>query len=113
MRVHPKVWEYLQTVDIEARVIWSADWGVVKCLFLLNRYLPFIFMPLPVLYDNSQHFSPTVCKMAHRIGAVAIPSFMAIAEAFMYIRTYALSYKSKHFTIFLCINALVSASNPL
>lgn len=36
------VWDYLLTVDLEVQHVWKSQWSVIKVVFLLQRYLPFI-----------------------------------------------------------------------
>jgi hypothetical protein len=37
----------------QSRVIWRGKWGLVKVLFLIARYPPFVFTPLGVLCTYS------------------------------------------------------------
>jgi len=48
------VYDYMLTLDSELLLIWSSRWNLVKALFLLVRYMPFIDM---VLLIFSQRFN--------------------------------------------------------
>ena len=39
---YPQVYDYLSTLPREVSLIWPAQWSVMKVLFLVTRYLPFI-----------------------------------------------------------------------
>jgi hypothetical protein len=45
------VYDYFITLDSEVSFIWPGDWTLVKYIFFVNRYLPFIDASL-VLYHQ-------------------------------------------------------------
>jgi len=44
------VYDYMFTLDSELLLIWSSRWNLVKALFLLIRYMPFIDMVFSIYY---------------------------------------------------------------
>lgn len=44
-----KIWDYLLTLKREILLVWPSNWGTVKVLFLINRYLPFFDVPLALV----------------------------------------------------------------
>lgn len=50
-----QAYDYGITFDSELSLIWAAPWSLVKALFLLTRYLPFVEMVL-ILCSTASHF---------------------------------------------------------
>ncbi|PFH46792.1 hypothetical protein AMATHDRAFT_153814, partial [Amanita thiersii Skay4041] len=55
--------DYLLTLDLELRFIWHSRWSIIKVLFLLARYSPFIDMSVAFIctfrvtsFSISAHF---------------------------------------------------------
>lgn len=36
------VWDYILTFGLEVQYIWKSRWTVVKVVYLIQRYLPFV-----------------------------------------------------------------------
>ncbi|TFK20543.1 hypothetical protein FA15DRAFT_759312 [Coprinopsis marcescibilis] len=98
--------EYIQTVEQEAKLIWPTKWSAVKVIFILNRYLPLVFVP-PVAYFNVTLITPTLmCKSLFTVFAVGIAGSVITADALLYIRIYAVSGRSQTVRNILIANAL-------
>jgi len=44
------IWDYILTFSMEVDLVWKSEWNVMKGLYLLQRYLPFIDTIWLVLY---------------------------------------------------------------
>lgn len=55
--------DYLQTVDLEIALIWPTRLNLVKLVYYINRYLPFVFLPVIIFYNVAPPLSPKACKI--------------------------------------------------
>ncbi|KLO08767.1 hypothetical protein SCHPADRAFT_908362 [Schizopora paradoxa] len=82
--------EYIVTIQEEVHFIWDSRFGLVKSLYLLNRYIP----PMNVLYSLyvfifTEKTGETLCRKEFIImGSVTYLQF-AIAYAVLCVRAYA------------------------
>ncbi|KAJ7473948.1 hypothetical protein FB451DRAFT_1466370 [Mycena latifolia] len=101
--------EYSLTLNFEKTLVWPSRLSISKILFLLSRYLPFFEVPLILYYVFAVNASLKHCKIIN--GAVIITRLvgMAIAEAVLLLRTYALSGKNHQVLI---VFGTMSACQP-
>ena len=51
------IWDYILTFGMEVDLVWKSKWNFMKCLYLFQRYLPFIDNTWLTLYRQSNLFS--------------------------------------------------------
>jgi len=51
------IWDYILTFRMEVDLVWKSKWNIMKGLYLLQRYLPFIDTTWLVLYCQSDAIS--------------------------------------------------------
>ncbi|KAJ2923952.1 hypothetical protein H1R20_g13143, partial [Candolleomyces eurysporus] len=90
--------DWLQTLPLEVEVIWPSPWNFVKVLFLLNRYFP-VDVIGAFIYLNVAN--PNTCMIANSFGGVSSVLGIAMAEAIIFLRLYALSDQGTLFRIWL------------
>ncbi|KAJ2914373.1 hypothetical protein MD484_g6039, partial [Candolleomyces efflorescens] len=90
--------DWLQTLPLEVEMIWPSPWNFVKVLFLLNRYFP-IDVIGSFLYLNVAN--PNTCMISNSFGGVASVLGVAMAEAVIFLRLYALSGQGAWMKIWL------------
>ncbi|KAF8995942.1 hypothetical protein BDQ17DRAFT_1330286 [Cyathus striatus] len=80
------VYEYLLTFYLEVNFVWKRNWNVVKILFLITRYLPFIAATTSLTIQFLPHTSAVKCKMLYTtIACLSIGFFMAECIAIVYL----------------------------
>lgn len=52
------MWDYLITLGMEIELIWPSQWNVIKVLFLVQRYMPFIDTLILTLYRKLKPIYP-------------------------------------------------------
>ncbi|PFH48724.1 hypothetical protein AMATHDRAFT_49278 [Amanita thiersii Skay4041] len=83
-------YDYLLTFDSEVALIWKSPWSLVKVLFLIMRYAPFVDVTSKVYYDITPGTTPEGCVAATRISPVCISIGVIVAEILLAIRTWSL-----------------------
>ncbi|KAF6763674.1 hypothetical protein DFP72DRAFT_1136323, partial [Ephemerocybe angulata] len=97
--------DYLQTVDLEIALIWPTRLNLVKLVYYVNRYLPFVFLPVIIFYNVAPPLSPKqACKILFSVPCMGIACCLLVSEVILYIRVYALSGKTRPMVIFLALH---------
>ncbi|KAJ3574789.1 hypothetical protein NP233_g1532 [Leucocoprinus birnbaumii] len=87
--------DWLLTFDWEVSFIWKSDWSVMKVLYLLARYLPFVDVTL-VLYHHFAH-NPTNyhCQRLFTAQAFFFVAGATLVELIFTLRTWAVWKQDK------------------
>lgn len=103
------VLDYFQTFHAEIQLIWPRRWTLVKILFLLSRYLPFVYAPT-TLWVGLQAVGAALedCAVAFGASSVLILVSMMLAEAIMCVRLYALGKNSKRLLAWLLLQFIAT-----
>ncbi|TFK20546.1 hypothetical protein FA15DRAFT_673391 [Coprinopsis marcescibilis] len=99
--------EYLDTFRLEVELIWPAKWGLVKLLYVLDRFLPFVILPFVGFYNITANPSSDFCRILFAIPCMGIIACIFIAEAILYLRVFALSGRSRTILVVILINGIV------
>lgn len=103
------VYDYMLTLDSELLLIWASRWNLVKALFLLVRYMPFIDMALLTFYLTRNGTAHTAaCGITFQTSAWLFAVGTSVAEILLTIRTWACWDKAQWLTIGLPIFFLVN-----
>ncbi|KAJ7167838.1 hypothetical protein C8R46DRAFT_1191865 [Mycena filopes] len=90
--------DYCLMLNLEVSHIWPSRWSLTKILYFLSRYSAFVDIPLTIYYLNPPDNLPLkVCTAVNIAIAVGNVFGVAIAEAILFLRTYALSGRSRWF----------------
>lgn len=84
------IYEYWLTLDREVLLIWNAPWTLVKFLFILARYSPFVDITAVLYYQFNFSISPSACQAAILLAGWMHIFGIAISEAILFFRTWAL-----------------------
>lgn len=103
------VLEFFATLELEVTHIWSAKWSLMKGLYFANRFLPFVFLPISVLYDVVPSPSPSGCKALVATPVFGLVVCIMLSEVMLYVRLYAISGRKRWLRIFLTVNGLTLA----
>ncbi|KAJ6608855.1 hypothetical protein B0H10DRAFT_513853 [Mycena sp. CBHHK59/15] len=104
--------DYMLTFNLEVSLIWPSRLSISKILFFLTRYLPFLEVPLIFYYVLAPSVPPRICFAINSTLIMANLFGIAIAEAILLLRTFALSgRKRKVLTVFGTIYGLGVSSS--
>ncbi|EJC98510.1 uncharacterized protein FOMMEDRAFT_161886 [Fomitiporia mediterranea MF3/22] len=85
-------YDYLLTIGHEKELVWPSRVSVVKILFLLNRYVPFVGISgsiyVLISLDTRKHLRN--CIPGFWAGSAFIIAEYALAELILYTRAYAI-----------------------
>ncbi|XP_006460424.1 hypothetical protein AGABI2DRAFT_68163, partial [Agaricus bisporus var. bisporus H97] len=100
--------DYILTVHHEIEYIWESKWNLVKILFLLTRYLPFIDCVVVFIRKFARTIPTTnCCAVAYQYSACFLPHIgISRAEGIIVlltIRAWAVWEKDRRLTIMLAI----------
>jgi len=83
------VFDYLLTFPREVSLIWPARWTLIKVLFLLTRYLPFIDAGILVYGHFQQRPTAEVCYQIFKAASWLFYVGTALPEIILSLRTWA------------------------
>jgi len=107
------IYDYLQTIHLEIRLVWCSPWGYTKVLFFLTRYVP--IANIYALFHNQLFLdvSKESCRTMASVLSWLLFTGIVSAEAILMIRTWAVWHRDWRFAIFfvaLLIGSTVGSS---
>jgi len=87
--------DWLLMFDLEVSYIWQDRWGVVKVLYILSRYMPFIDIPITIFSLSVENISTEMCRSLYLCIAVMVYVGIAIADLIFTLRTWAVWGRTK------------------
>ncbi|KAH6902492.1 hypothetical protein BKA70DRAFT_1113107 [Coprinopsis sp. MPI-PUGE-AT-0042] len=87
----------------------GSHWSLVKILFYVTRYLPFVDLPLTIVFNEVRGLSPGACHGIFGTSNVLCVSATCIAEGLMFMRAHALSKQSTVVRRYLMVHYAASA----
>ncbi|KAF9466689.1 hypothetical protein BDZ94DRAFT_1305929 [Collybia nuda] len=82
-------YDYLCTLEREVAHIWTRPWSFGTCLFLLNRYLPFVDTVMALRLTRAVT-TPEICRVQHIIFISILTGGILLSEVILMLRTYAI-----------------------
>ncbi|KAH6909485.1 hypothetical protein BKA70DRAFT_1425890 [Coprinopsis sp. MPI-PUGE-AT-0042] len=104
------VLDYFQTLPSEVELVWQNRWALIKVLFLLSRYLPFIYGPLTLWVGLQSGATLEACTLSFGASSFLIVISMILAEGIMFVRLYALSGHNKKMLAWIVFQLLAIQS---
>ncbi|CAA7268577.1 unnamed protein product [Cyclocybe aegerita] len=98
------IWDYLLTLGMEVEYVWPGRWTIIKAVYLLQRYLPFIdtlWIALHVLFGTN--LSPTMCSRLNAAGRSLMCLGLASSELILTLRAWAVWDRNRDLGIILQI----------
>ncbi|KIM36931.1 hypothetical protein M413DRAFT_31325 [Hebeloma cylindrosporum] len=93
------IWDYIITFGMEVDHVWKSNWGFVKVLYLLQRYLPFFDTAWLTLYVATKTgLTKTTCQ---RIYIVSGAMGYTASETILTLRTWAVWDRDRRLSIIL------------
>ncbi|KAJ7861904.1 hypothetical protein B0H13DRAFT_1723670 [Mycena leptocephala] len=103
------VFDYCLTFHVEASLIWPSRMSFSKTLFMLARYTPFFDVPVGLYYILTPNVPLDRCFNLN-VASTAMSVFgIAIGEAILILRTYALSGRERRVLIVFSTIYLIEA----
>ncbi|KAF8966784.1 hypothetical protein BDZ97DRAFT_601931 [Flammula alnicola] len=84
------VYDYLCTFEKEVKYVWTCPWSIGLVLFYLNRYFPFLDLPLLSGLTEITIKSEMACKLLAPIYLGIMIVGTLITSAILLLRTYAI-----------------------
>nr|GAT42333.1 predicted protein [Mycena chlorophos] len=85
------VFDYTLTFDLEVSLLWPSRFSTSKALFFLARYTPFFDVPVGLYFVLGMDIPLPECYKLNMAATIMSVFGIAIGEAILVLRTYALS----------------------
>lgn len=89
--------DYLGTLEMEVANMWPAKWSVAKVLFFLSRYSALLDVPLAIYYHTALGLPVRTCRILFSVESSSLLVGVALSEAILFLRVYALSGRNRKF----------------
>ncbi|EPQ55591.1 hypothetical protein GLOTRDRAFT_128814 [Gloeophyllum trabeum ATCC 11539] len=93
--------EWFSVIGDEVELVWPSKRTIMKYLYILSRYGPFIDTPLNVIYYLQLHITPQTCLLNYRVSSSSTFIGIVVAENILVARTIALYGHSRRVFIAL------------
>jgi len=103
------VYDWICTFDQELSYVWARPWSLGTMLFVLNRYLPFIDIPV-ALSAKFMRITPEDCLRRNELVGWLTALGLFLSEVILMIRTYALWERKCAVLVSLTILSLLTAA---
>jgi len=102
------VYDYILMLPSEINFIWdwNSEWSSIKILFLVSRYSAFFDIPMTIYINLRSGTTPLCTNVIYIMSVTSTVIGLAVAEAILAIRTYALWRSSRR--IFISLFGLLS-----
>ncbi|PFH49735.1 hypothetical protein AMATHDRAFT_62601 [Amanita thiersii Skay4041] len=97
-----QVYDYLLTLDLEIQWIWKSRWSIVRVLYHLVRFLPFISL-FVILFIGIPGLGTEKCSKLHRIYGYITVANLTLSEGLLTLRTWAVCGRSRSMTVLLTV----------
>ncbi|KAG1825374.1 hypothetical protein EV424DRAFT_1602524 [Suillus variegatus] len=105
-------YDYACSLHEEWTFLLRSHWSKMKGLYIVTRYLPFIFLATNLYMDFTPNENPTKCRVLANIESGLGIVLVILSECFFILRTYVLWNKNRILlaamlcTSFLVVNAI-------
>ncbi|KIJ34817.1 hypothetical protein M422DRAFT_51761 [Sphaerobolus stellatus SS14] len=104
-------YDYLLTIDREARLVWPVPWNFGKVLYFLTRY-PVFAETFMVLYHQFAVLSPGECTGLFRAIGFGLGIGTLIAESILAVRTWVIWHRNIRIG-YILLGSLILCWTPL
>ncbi|KAJ3565387.1 hypothetical protein NP233_g7663 [Leucocoprinus birnbaumii] len=88
--------ELLSNLPLEILLVWKSRWNVLKVLYLLSRYIPFVYLTILLYHQfGSQGLEPHTCRALFKSFAGIFLFSAGVAELMLTIRTWVVWQHNK------------------
>ncbi|KAF9449395.1 hypothetical protein P691DRAFT_759112 [Macrolepiota fuliginosa MF-IS2] len=93
--------EWFLTFEMEIALVWKTEWNAMKGIYIASRYLPFINVPIALIFGLNEGFSVEGCKVLYNCIIWMFGIGQAAADLVLMLRTWVVWGKTKHMGLFL------------
>jgi len=97
------VFDYLLTFPQEVSLIWPSRWTLIKVLFLLTRYMPFVEAGMGAYEHFLRHPTAEICYLFFKTTSWLLLVGMILTEIMLTLRTWAVWNRDQRLSIGLPI----------
>lgn len=84
-------YDYVLTFGLETRHMWSKQrWSLIRVLFFVNRYMPFVDIPMALCTQLVPSMSDRDCTLVYRLAGWSFCFSIALSEVILAMRTWSL-----------------------
>ncbi|KAF9442950.1 hypothetical protein P691DRAFT_779143, partial [Macrolepiota fuliginosa MF-IS2] len=102
------IFDWLLTFEMEVSYIWKAPWNVMKILYILSRYTPFVDVTILVFFESGDGLTVETCRKLYLCAAGMYYVGMGIASLIFTLRTWVVWDRDRNFGISLTVFYSVS-----
>ncbi|KAH9485510.1 hypothetical protein JR316_0002418 [Psilocybe cubensis] len=84
------LYDYLLTLSMEIDLIWRSPWNVIKIIFIIQRYLPFIDTCFLTIYRQLGKLTIAQCEILPYFNGFMYMFGLALSEILLSIRVWAI-----------------------
>ncbi|KAG1738369.1 uncharacterized protein EDB91DRAFT_456337 [Suillus paluster] len=106
------VYDYVTTLDEELSFVTKSSWRIVKYLYLLCRYLPFVYLGVVLIRTLETYPSLSMCQTYYSLNSYLGSVIVFAAESIFFVRTYAIWDRSKRI-LWAFIGSVVFILTPI
>ncbi|KLO12157.1 hypothetical protein SCHPADRAFT_941428 [Schizopora paradoxa] len=96
------VYDFWLLLPVEIEFIWRTEWRSGKILYIATRYVPLLSLTLITVANFNNSITPPACNALSKSAVWLLLIESVIAEAILFLRTYAIWGKSKTIMI-ICL----------
>ncbi|KIM36934.1 hypothetical protein M413DRAFT_31328 [Hebeloma cylindrosporum] len=95
-------WDYIITFGMEVDLVWKSNWSLMKVLYLIQRYLPFIDTAWLMVYALTKTgLTKTACQKIYLTSSASIAIGVTTSELILTLRTWAVWERNRRLSIIL------------
>jgi len=96
------VYDALLTIELEVGLIWKAPWSLLKVVYLVQKYLPFIdAVALGLRHQFASNLSAEACYIDYNVAGYMFIVGVTLSEVILTWRVWAVWHRNKKLAVFL------------
>ncbi|KAF9441780.1 hypothetical protein P691DRAFT_765897 [Macrolepiota fuliginosa MF-IS2] len=95
--------DWLLTFEMEVIFIWKAKWSLTKWLYVLSRFMPFVDVPLAVVFGLGKGLTVDRCRAVYTYVNWMFGIGQAIADLIFTLRTWVTWGKTRRMGLCLSV----------
>ncbi|KAH7908329.1 hypothetical protein BJ138DRAFT_1157887 [Hygrophoropsis aurantiaca] len=96
-------YDYMLTYELERKYLWPARWTIIKCLYIFNRYIPFVDSALVLTRVLTPGLDLNTCYVLMELNCWFYTIAIGMAEIILMICTWAVWARRRAVGILLVV----------
>ncbi|KAG1725377.1 hypothetical protein EDB19DRAFT_1915092 [Suillus lakei] len=105
-------YDYVTTLDEELPFVARSTWRIVKYLYLVCRYVPFLYLAVVLSRSLESYPSLSTCQTLYSLNSYLGILIIFSAESIFFVRTYAIWDRSKR-VLWAFITSVIFLLTPI